>query len=130
MLLRQIDNWIQFCILTNFVFHVDFADGRARVFWEDRLSGFIPKTSFNVPAMVVIVPWFRVESVIMAKQTLLQWMELRIQSLIGRKSGLLKLRLFWTRVKLPYFNKITLDRSSQHRSKTFYGSIGITHTVA
>jgi hypothetical protein len=44
-----------FCLLTSFVF-MGILQMDALVFGEDELSGFIPKTSFKVPAMVVIVP--------------------------------------------------------------------------
>jgi hypothetical protein len=42
----------------------------ALVFGEDELSGFIPKTSLKVTAMVLVVSWFGIKSVITANQTL------------------------------------------------------------
>jgi hypothetical protein len=47
--------WNTVLFTVNFRFQADFADGRA-VLGEDELSGFIPKTSFNKTAMVVVVP--------------------------------------------------------------------------
>jgi hypothetical protein len=60
-------NGMQFCLLMSFVF-VGILHLHALVFGEDKLSGFILKTSFNVIAMLVVVSWFGVKSVIMAKQ--------------------------------------------------------------
>jgi hypothetical protein len=40
----------------------------ALMFGEDQMSGCITTMSFNVAVIVVVVSWFRVESVIMAKQ--------------------------------------------------------------
>jgi hypothetical protein len=99
-----------------FCFHVDFADERANV-----LSGFIPKCHSKLPLWWCLCHDLGVKYVTMTKQTASQWMELQIHSLIVRESCFLKLCLFWTRVNLPYFNKITLDHTQQDWPKTFYG---------
>jgi hypothetical protein len=91
------------------------------MFLELERMNFIPKTSFNVTAMVVVVSWFGVKLVIVAKQTSSQWVELQIHSPILRKSYFLKLCRFWTRAKLPNSNKLTLHWTLQDRPKTFYG---------
>jgi hypothetical protein len=48
-------------------------------------------------------------------------MELQTHSFIVRDSWFLKFCHFWTRVKIPYFNTMTLNRTPQYRPKTFYG---------
>jgi hypothetical protein len=47
-------NEMQFCLLMSFVC-MEILQMDALVFGEDEFSGFIPKTSFNVTAMVVVV---------------------------------------------------------------------------
>jgi hypothetical protein len=47
-------NGMQFCLLMNFVF-MGILQMAAIVFRKDKLSGFIPKTSFNVTAVVVVM---------------------------------------------------------------------------
>jgi cytosine/uracil/thiamine/allantoin permease len=65
---RLSSNGMQFCLLMSFVF-MWILQMDALMFGEDDLRGFIPKTSFNMTAMVVVVSWLGVKLVIMAKQT-------------------------------------------------------------
>jgi hypothetical protein len=112
-------NGMQFCLLIS-RFHVEFADGCACV-WRGWLELFIPKTSFNVTVMMVVVSWFGIKSIIMTKQASSKWMQIQIHSLNVRESWFLKFCHFGTRVKLLYFNNVTLDRTPHDRPKKFYG---------
>jgi hypothetical protein len=47
-------------------------------------------------------------------------MQLKIHSLIVRESWFQKLCHLRNRIKLPYFNKITPDRTPEDRPKKFY----------